>query len=136
MRLLLSILVVAFPLSLSAAKADDCANAQTQADIDQCIGKSFQESDKKLNQSYKQIEARLKGDAASTKLLVSAQRAWVAFRDAECSFQAGPIEGAGTMYPATLAGCKGALTQKRLEDFKGYLNCQEGDTSCPVPAAQ
>jgi uncharacterized protein YecT (DUF1311 family) len=40
---------------------------------------------------------------------------------------------AGSMYPMVIAGCKESLTNVRLKDFQGYLNCQEGDTSCPVP---
>jgi hypothetical protein len=30
--------------------------------------------------------------------------------------------------------CLDALTAKRVEDFKVYLKCEEGDLSCPVPA--
>ncbi|CCV08711.1 conserved exported hypothetical protein [Mesorhizobium metallidurans STM 2683] len=133
----LATLILAIPLFTHAARAaDDCANAMDQATMNECAGKSFAAADKKLNDAYKQIESRLKDDAASKKLLVDAQRAWVGFRDAECNFQGGPRDMAGSMYPMVVAGCQEALTDSRLKDFEGYLNCQEGDTSCPVPAAQ
>jgi uncharacterized protein YecT (DUF1311 family) len=141
MRLLLSgtglALVLAVPLFAGAAQAaDDCANAQDQATMNQCAGKDFVAADKKLNDAYKQIEGRLKDDAASKKLLVDAQRAWVAFRDAECNFQGGPIDQAGTIYPMVVANCQTSLTNDRLSDFKTYLNCPEGEINCPVPTAQ
>lgn len=104
--------------------------------MNECAGKSFAEADKKLNDAYRQISDRLKDDAASKKLLVDAQRAWIAFRDAECNFQGGPPDTAGTIYSMVVAGCQESLTNSRLKDFQGYLNCQEGDASCPVPAAQ
>ena len=64
---------------------------------------------------------------------VAAERAWVAFRDAECAFQGGPIDQAGTIRPLVVADCRTGLTEARLKDFQGYLSCEEGDTSCPVP---
>jgi uncharacterized protein YecT (DUF1311 family) len=141
MRLLLSItglttLILAIPLYAGTATADDCANAQDQATMNECAGKAFDAADAKLNDAYKQIEGRLKDDAASKKLLVDAQRAWVAFRDAECNFQGGPRAEAGSMYPLVVASCQAALTNGRLKDLQGYLNCTDADTDCPVPAAQ
>jgi uncharacterized protein YecT (DUF1311 family) len=139
MRLLLSslaTLILAAPLLVGAARADDCANAQDQATMNECAGKAFDAADAKLNDAYKQIEGRLKDDAASKKLLVDAQRAWVAFRDAECNFQGGPRAEAGSMYPMVVASCQAALTNGRLKDLQGYLNCTDADTDCPVPAAQ
>lgn len=133
----LATLILAVPLLTNAARAaDDCANAMDQATMNECAGKSLAAADKKLNDAYRQIEGRLKDDAAGKKLLIAAQRAWVAFRDAECNFQGGPRDMAGSMYPMVVAGCQEELTNSRLKDFEGYLNCQEGDTSCPVPAAQ
>jgi uncharacterized protein YecT (DUF1311 family) len=141
MRLLLSrtgltTLILAVPLHAGTARADDCANAQDQATMNECAGKAFNEADAKLNDAYKQIEGRLKDNAASKKLLVDAQRAWVAFRDAECNFQGGPRAEAGSMYPMVVFGCQETLTDNRLKDFQRYLNCKDADTDCPVPAAQ
>ncbi|MFC3324800.1 lysozyme inhibitor LprI family protein [Mesorhizobium cantuariense] len=145
MRLLfssLATLILATPILVTplfagvARAADDCANAQDQTTMNECAGKDFTTADKKLNDAYKQIEGRLKDDAASKKLLVDAQRAWVAFRDTECKFQGGPIDMAGTIYPMVVANCQTSLTDDRLKDFQGYLNCKEGDPNCPVPAAQ
>ncbi|MER8546464.1 MULTISPECIES: lysozyme inhibitor LprI family protein [unclassified Mesorhizobium] len=117
-----------------ALAKDKCADAKDQATMNQCFGAEFQKSDKKLNELYKQIEARLKDDADTKKLLVQAQRDWGKFRDAECSFQTAGSAG-GSVIPMLIAQCMDGLTQSRVKAFEGYLNCKEGDLSCPVPAA-
>ena len=120
------------PLLLSAAvQADDCANASTQSAMNECAGKQYKQADSQLNALYKQINSRLQDSPDSKKRLVSAQRAWVAFRDAECSFAASGVEG-GSVYPMIYSGCLAELTEKRVAAFKNYLDCQEGDLSCPV----
>lgn len=114
---------------------DKCYDdAKNQGDLNECADAAFKKSDKKLNELYKQIEARLKDDADTRKLLVQAQRDWVKFRDAECSFQTAGAAG-GSMMPMLVAQCMDILTQSRIKNFQGYLNCEEGDMSCPVPAA-
>ena len=95
---------------------------------------AFKKSDKKLNELSKQIEARLKDDADTKKLFVQVQRDWVKFRDAECRFQTAGLVG-GSVMPMLVAQCMDGLTQSRINAFEGYLNCKEGDLSCPVPAA-
>ncbi|GGE40416.1 hypothetical protein GCM10007276_17190 [Agaricicola taiwanensis] len=112
---------------------DKCAKALDQASMNACAAAAFKASDVKLNDLYKQIRQRLQGQAEAAKGLVSAQRAWVAFRDAECSFASSAVEG-GSVYPMTNAMCRDGLTQQRIADFERYLNCEEGDMSCPVSA--
>ncbi len=136
MRLLLVTLILATPLLAGVARAGDCANASDQATLDECAGKDFDAADKKLNEAYKQIVERLKDNAGSKKLLVDAQRAWVSFRDAECAFQGGPAETAGSVRPMVVANCQAGLTNLRLKDLQDYLHCEEGVLDCPVPAAQ
>ncbi|MDZ5698544.1 lysozyme inhibitor LprI family protein [Chelativorans sp. M5D2P16] len=109
-------------------------NAESQAAMTECADAAFKKSDKSLNRLYKQIEARLSDDADTKKLLVQAQRDWIKFRDAECSFQTAGATG-GSIMPMLVAQCMDDLTQSRVKDFEVYLNCEEGDLSCPVPAA-
>jgi len=115
------------------AYADDCDNATTQTDMNACAGRQYQTADKALNAVYQQITQRLKGDADTKKRLVGAQRAWVAFRDAECEFSASGVSG-GSVYPLVQLNCLTAQTVSRTTALKEYLKCQEGDLSCPVPA--
>ncbi|WEX11141.1 lysozyme inhibitor LprI family protein [Chelativorans sp. AA-79] len=114
---------------------DKCYDdAEDQATLNECADAAFKKSDKKLNELYKQIEARLSDDADTKELLVQAQRDWVKFRDAECSFQTAGAAG-GSAIPMLVAMCMDGLTQSRVKDFQGYLDCEEGDLTCPVPSA-
>ncbi len=120
--------------STSALAEQNCGDLTDQTEMNVCSGKSYEKADGELNKLYKQIEARLKDDADTTKLLVTAQRAWVAYRDAECGFSSSMV-AQGTVYPFIHSSCLEGLTQNRIKDLKGYLSCEEGDMSCPVPAA-
>ncbi|GLS40413.1 hypothetical protein GCM10010869_60100 [Mesorhizobium tianshanense] len=131
--ILTAAMVLAMPAFAFAQ--DKCYDAaKDQPALNACADAAFKKSDKKLNELYKQIEVRLKDDADSKKLLVQAQRDWVKFRDAECSFQTTGAAG-GSMMPMLVAQCMDSLAQSRVKDFEGYLKCEEGDMSCPVPAA-
>ncbi|MBL6280539.1 DUF1311 domain-containing protein, partial [Micromonospora fiedleri] len=90
-------------------------------------------ADNELNALYQQITGRLKSDPDRKKLLIGAQRSWIAFRDAECKFSASGVEG-GSVYPLIYSNCITELTRARVATFKNYLKCQEGDMGCPVPS--
>jgi len=128
-RLLLALTPLLFT---SMAVAVDCDNASDQATMNQCAAQQNAAADKELNALYQQITSRFKGNPDNKKLLVGAQRAWVAFRDAECKFSASGVEG-GSVYPLIYSNCTSELTKARVQTFKNYLKCQEGDMSCPVP---
>jgi uncharacterized protein YecT (DUF1311 family) len=93
----------------------------------------FKRADQTLNQTFKQIQKRLGDDADGKTRFVKAQRAWIAFRNAECTFQSSGDDG-GSAAPMVAASCQAELTKNRTKQLKGYLNCQEGDLACPVPA--
>ncbi|CAN7227330.1 lysozyme inhibitor LprI family protein [Phyllobacterium sp. LjRoot231] len=132
--LLLLTVLIASPSGTLANAAESCdTGSSSQADLNECYGNAYKKSDGELNALYKQITARLKDDAATTKLLVAAQKAWVAFRDAECNFSTSG-SAQGSIYPMTQAICLDGLTSRRIDDLKSYLKCEEGDLSCPVPA--
>jgi uncharacterized protein YecT (DUF1311 family) len=127
------ILLALTPLLFSAvAHAVDCDNATDQASMNQCASQQHAAADKELNTLYQQITTRLKGNPDSKKLLLGAQRSWIAFRDAECKFSASGVEG-GSVYPLIYSNCVTELTKARVQTFKTYLKCQEGDLGCPVP---
>jgi len=134
MRTILLATAMMLAIPAFAFAQDNCSAAEDQATMNECADAAFKEADKKLNELYKQIEARLSDDAETKNLLVQAQRDWVKFRDAECSFQTASAAG-GSVMPMLTATCMESLTQVRVEAFEGYLNCEEGDLSCPVPAA-
>lgn len=136
MRFLQSVLtlIILFTTVPAALSAESCDKPNSsQANLNECYSNNYKHSDTQLNALYRQITARLKDDAQTTKLLVTAQKAWVAFRDAECNFStSGSADG--SVYPMMQSICLNGLTASRIEDLKSYLKCEEGDMSCPVPA--
>lgn len=126
--------VASFVVSLSAAQADQCMeHAEDQATMTSCAAQAYQKSDSELNKLFHEIELRLADDVDAQHLLRGSERAWIAFRDAECSFAASGVEG-GSAYPMAHDLCMNDLTQKRVDELRQYLTCEEGDLNCPVPS--
>ena len=95
--------------------------------LDECAGKDFKASDAKLNEVYRALSAKTsqKGKAS----LQSAQRAWLAYRDAQCQFETmGTIDG--SIHPMAYASCMDKLTQAQTKLLSAQLHCEEGDLSC------
>lgn len=130
-----SAMLVWLGLSSVTTAADMCADPQDQATMNQCADKDYKAADAELNAQYGKIIARLADNPDAKQLLIAAQRSWIAYRDAECAFRASGVAG-GSIYPYVLLQCTTELTNLRLEIFDSYSNCEEGDTSCPVPPAE
>ncbi len=118
--------------AVPAAYAYDCAD-KTQSGLDVCADAAYKKADAGLNGAYKDILKRLKDDGAKTKLLVTAQKAWLGYRDAECAFASSGVAG-GSIQPMVISLCLEQVTKARTKGLGVYLKCEEGDTGCPVPA--
>lgn len=112
--------------------AQSCDPDGDQASLNQCAGEAFQTADDALNAVYSEVAARLSEASDAREALVRAQRAWIALRDAECEFAASAVAG-GSIYPMIVTGCRTRLTEARTAELAAYLDCEEGDLSCPVP---
>lgn len=133
MRIVMLALLLAGFCGSDIAMARDCSDEQTQTDLTICAVDNFNEADAELNATYKQMTDRLKTEPDTLKLLVAAQRAWIGFRDAECTYATQGTVG-GTIHPMLEAECREGLTRKRIGDLKVYFDCEEGDLSCsPLP---
>lgn len=130
--MLKTLIVTVGLLAALPAAAQDCPD-ESQAGLTQCAGDAYKKADAALNVTYKQVMARLKDSETAARSLVVAQRAWIAYRDAECDFISSGVEG-GSARPMIVAQCLEQLTTQRTDDLKALLNCEEGDLSCPVPA--
>ena len=115
-----------------AARALDCENAATQAEMNACAGERYEQSDATLNQRYREAMDRLDDDEQARSSLRKAQRAWIAFRDAHCDFMTSGSRD-GSIYPALQAGCLADLTDERTQELNTLLDCAEGDLTCPIP---
>ena len=111
----------------------ECDSGLPQQGLNDCAHREFDAADAARNAAYRRIVARLAGQTEARQLLTKAQRAWVAFRDAECGFSASGVQG-GSIQPMIVSMCQTDLTKARTEALRRYLDCKEGDLSCPVPA--
>ena len=130
MRTVLAVMIL-YGAGVSAALAAECAD-QTQWGLDQCADANFKRADQELNRAYDDIIRRLGKDESSKQALIAAEKAWVAFRDAECKFRADPRQQ-GSIWGMEHLLCLRGLTQARTKDLIHYLHCDEGDLQCPVP---
>ncbi len=109
-----------------AADEVDCANAITTVDLNACDEQRLDVADKALNETYKKILADLAlpdtenaaGNLKWTEALKVSQRAWVAFRDADCGKLMVHEAGGGTATTGAILGCMTELTQARTKSLK------------------
>lgn len=95
------------------------AQAQTQGEMNQEAYRDFQAADKALNAAYAKALKALPDDEAREKLK-TAQRAWLAYRDAEAECEADFVRG-GTMAPLERACSLKALTEDRTKEIQALV---------------
>ncbi|MCB8822785.1 lysozyme inhibitor LprI family protein [Microvirga rosea] len=108
-----------------------CTNETSTYAQSECLDKALKVADGELNAVYKKAQASIdKSDMMNAdqrkswkQALQKAQRAWVAFRDADCGEPVGYEWSQGTgMGPATLA-CNLEKTKIRAQELTArYLN--------------
>jgi uncharacterized protein YecT (DUF1311 family) len=105
-----------------AGAADKCADAKDQATMNLCADTAYKEADRALNAQYAATrKAIVAYDAEGDKLLITAQRAWVTFRDAHCAATSFAFKG-GSMEPMVRASCLAATTEARTAQLKSMLD--------------
>lgn len=118
MKFILTALIFVFSVSAFAINCDDAVSTY---DMKLCESKRYEEQDKRLNDYYKKLMA--KNDKQGQEKLKIAQRAWIAYRDAECDYAADSMRG-GTMESLIAMGCLTGKTQERADELKDYVEFQ------------
>ena len=99
-------------------KPDPCANAQTQAEMNDCAGRAYKVADATLNQVYGKLIAML--DSEEKAQLKDAQNAWLKYRDANCEFVADQYKG-GSMRPMIQGYCLADMTKHRTTELRDQI---------------
>ncbi|WP_119256835.1 lysozyme inhibitor LprI family protein [Shinella zoogloeoides] len=118
----------AFAMAQAEEPEVDCDNAMTQADMNICARRDYEEADKALNVAYRKAmaaaqtmdaDARGMGEqyVGAVNALKNAQRAWIGYRDGQCELAGFEARG-GSMEPLLVSGCLADLTRKRTEELK------------------
>lgn len=121
MRLILLLVVVLWCSSGIAAEhwtpdADSCNQQTTTYAIADCIDARAKVWDQRLNQAYQALLTMLKDDRGRLDALKTAQRAWLAYRNANCAFYG---TESGTIRMIEVATCNRDLTQARAIELQG-----------------
>ena len=101
-----------------AQQVSPCADPHTQQAINACAEQEYQEADTALNVVYRQLLGKLGNERKAQ--LKAAQRAWLKFRDAHCTFDSTQY-GEGSMKPTLYYGCLTTLTRARTEELQKHL---------------
>jgi len=89
--------------------------AQTQQEMNQSEEQRYEKADKELNLEYAKLMKVV--DESAKEKLKKAQRAWVAYRDAEAEYATSDCKG-GTIEPMILFATMANLTEARLKSLK------------------
>ncbi|UOD32146.1 DUF1311 domain-containing protein [Massilia violaceinigra] len=126
-------MIAAIAKKANSTKAEVIASIETGCDsgvtpyMRQCSWYHAIAADVKLNTVYQQLLRKLHGTRGK-KRLQNAQRAWLAFRDSNCAFDASSWEG-GTGHGIIASGCEASMTEQRTSELEKYLSCD--NTGCP-----
>jgi uncharacterized protein YecT (DUF1311 family) len=143
MRFLSGLAVMAFGVSIPAGAAMaqniDCANAQSTIEMNFCADREYAAADAALNDIYKQALAEIaKSDGEKPydpksweTALRASQRAWIAFRDADCKGLEPMQWSGGTGSTGAVLGCMTQLTQERIRVLKERFAEAEGPPRVP-----
>lgn len=124
MKSILSILTV---LMLSLLPS----NAQNQHEMNQQAAEDSEKADAELNKVYKKVVASSQ-DEEAVKLLKAAQKAWIAFRDAEAKFAEDEARG-GSMAPLLYYSALARLTRERTKQLTQNLGEEEPEIAIVLP---
>jgi len=92
------------------------ARAQSQPEMNQQAEADFETADRELTRVYKKALDGL--DEESVKKLKAAQRAWIAFRNAQAEFDADQQARGGSMHPMIYYNDMAQLTRDRIKQLK------------------
>jgi uncharacterized protein YecT (DUF1311 family) len=120
--------LILLPLLLAAGTT---AFAQTQLESNEKACASYKKADAALNKTYQQILSQYRADTLFIEKLRTAQRAWIAYRDAhlEALYPAADKRAEyGTVNPMCQCTALEEITNERTKMLKKWIDgIEEGD---------
>jgi uncharacterized protein YecT (DUF1311 family) len=109
------------------ALASACDKASTQSEMNICGGKETHGADAELTAIYQKLLAKVSPDGQAA--LRAAERAWINYRDKQCSFNSLGSAG-GSVHDMVEAQCLTDLTNQQIKQLQQQLICGPGDLAC------
>lgn len=123
LRLLVSSALVLFVVCNSSA--------QTQAEMNEAACAKYKSADAEMNAVYQQVLNKYKSETVFLAKFKTAQRAWIAFRDAHLESlypEPNKLQAYGSVHSVCRCGVLTELTAQRTKQLKQWLNgAEEGD---------
>jgi uncharacterized protein YecT (DUF1311 family) len=118
-----------------------CGDYGTQTDMNECAAKEAHQADDALNSTYQELLRKLKDDKTATVRVVAAERAWIAFRDAELAADWPVPDGEnpnllfGSVHPFCYYNELARLTRERLKTLSDRMRHEEEGDVCSTAIA-
>ena len=116
-------------LSYSVAWADEdtkCNRDGNQSELNVCAYEDYQAADKKLNETWKNLMTKFKAEKTATAKLKAAQKAWIAFRDADVDAKFACEEGDASCWGSMESMLRSAelrdMTEARTAQLQKYID--------------
>ena len=103
---------------IAEQKSERCEEAGPMIAITACMHRELEESDARVDL----VVALLRNALAKPGGFVSAQRAWQAYRDAQCTFENEGLEG-GSAQPFSTDLCRTRLAERRIVELEQVMPC-------------
>ncbi|EKP0226239.1 DUF1311 domain-containing protein [Salmonella enterica] len=125
----MSLLLISFiPFALLAD--DPCLNIQYSEAVFLCSKKTFEDSDAKLNETYRTLLSTIRkkynsqpnSGAKFIEKIKLSQRAWINFRDTNCTVFSFMIDEESQAYDTSMYSCKNDMTLKRTKELETILD--------------
>ena len=126
---------------LDRGAVQNCGSLHTQSEMNDCAAREAHKADDALNSTYQKVLDRLKSDKTATARMVAAEKAWIAFRDAELAADWPVADGAnpnllyGSVHPFCYYGARSALTLERLKTLRDRMRHEEEGDVCSIAIA-
>jgi len=104
-----------------------CNPEGNQSEMNACAGDDYAAADKKLNDTWKVLMKKEKGNKAYIKSLRKSQKAWIKFRDLEVEAMFACDDGEmricwGSMYPMLQQGAMTEITEARTKSLQQFID--------------
>jgi uncharacterized protein YecT (DUF1311 family) len=107
--------------------------ALTQRAMNECAGAEAHAAEEQLNRSYQAVLCYL--EPSEKAALVASERAWIAFRDADCAFWGGGgSDSRSSRDGMDAAYCRAQLSRDRAKELDGWPPSAPRSAISPVAA--
>ncbi len=102
---------------------DSCYQHKSSADIHSCLANKVKVSDRELNTVYQKLLQKVINGPEGQEFkaaLVSAQKAWINYRDKRCDAEIYP-DALGSLAPEVIDDCVLEMTLQKIEELRKKL---------------